>query len=88
MTARVVDAVDQLTHVGGEMVLGRHFGRRGNGCLSAKTHENHVSLQRTKNIRHRVIAQRRYIISVGGGTKGHRYSSGDEFEEFFKNAFE
>jgi len=34
VTARVVDAVDELAHVRGEMVFGRHFGRRGNGRLS------------------------------------------------------
>lgn len=35
VASRVVDAVDELAHVRGEMVLGRHFGRRRNGGLSA-----------------------------------------------------
>lgn len=34
MTSRVVDAVDELTHVRGEMILGRNFGSCGNGRFS------------------------------------------------------
>lgn len=36
VTSRVVHTVDELAHVRGEMVLGRHFGRGGNRRFSEK----------------------------------------------------
>lgn len=38
MASGVVDAVDELTHVRGEMILGRHFGRSGNGRFPVTDH--------------------------------------------------
>lgn len=40
MAARVVDAVDQLSHVRGKVVLGRQLGRRRDGRLSVNGGES------------------------------------------------
>jgi len=45
VTSRVVDAVDELAHVRGEMILGRHFGRCGNGRFSVTKHKNNMLLR-------------------------------------------
>lgn len=42
VTSRVVDAVDELAHVCGEMILGRDFGRCGNGRFSITKHNNKI----------------------------------------------
>jgi len=45
MTSRVIDAVDELAHVSGEMILGRNFGRCGNGRFSVTEHDNNMLLR-------------------------------------------
>jgi len=44
VTSRVVDAVDELAHVRGEMIFGRHFGSCGNGRFSVNTNRYNKTL--------------------------------------------